>query len=457
MRRPFRAATALSVLLALGGIAAAGGQSVSPDLAAADFVDLLRNDPDIRRGVLSRVERQWQPSFVPMLLEVLQLVRDPVYRDELFDLLERATGQRRLARSGNDWFEWYWAWDERGDWQHYAEFKSLLYRLIDPRFEIYFSAGRESTVELDEVRWGGVAQNGIPPLHDPKMISADEASYLGRRDVVFGLEVEGDARAYPKRIMGWHEMFTDTVGGVPVAGVYCTLCGSMILFETEVGGERYELGTSGFLYRSNKLMFDEATQSLWNTLWGVPVIGPLVGRGIELPRRSIVTTTWGEWRKRHPDTRVLSLDTGYERDYSEGAAYREYFATDELMFAVSRRDDRLDNKAEVFCLLLGDPEQPLALAAEFLERNPLHQLSHAGVDLVVLTDRSGANRAYRTGGRRFADWNGRDRVEDGEGGVWQVTEDALVGADGARLERLAGHRAFWFGWFAAYPETELVR
>jgi len=96
----------------------------------------------------------------------------------------------------------------------------------------------------------------------------------------------------------------------------------------------YTLGTSGFLYRSNKLMYDKQTQSLWNTLWGEPVIGPLSEKDIKLERMSVVTTTWGEWRRRHPKTKVLSLETGHERDYAEGVAYRDYFATDQLMFPV---------------------------------------------------------------------------------------------------------------------------
>ena len=200
------------------------------------------------------------------------------------------------------------------------------------------------------------------------MIPAGEAEYLRDSNVVFGLEVEGDARAYPKRILAWHEMFVDEVGGVPVAGVYCTLCGSMILYETVHDGVAYELGTSGFLYRSNKLMYDRATQSLWNTIWGRPVIGPLADRAIELKRRSVVTTTWGEWKRRHPETTVLSLETGHRRDYSEGAAYREYFATDELMFNVPQLDRRLRNKDEVLALVFSEyPDQPLGSVSEVSE------------------------------------------------------------------------------------------
>ena len=87
-------------------------------------------------------------------------------------------------------------------------------------------------------------------------------------------------------------MFVDTVGGVPVAGVYCTLCGTVILFHTRHEGVLHRLGTSGFLYRSNKLMYDQATQSLWSTMQGTPVVGPLAGNDIVLERGSVVTTTW---------------------------------------------------------------------------------------------------------------------------------------------------------------------
>ena len=98
------------------------------------------------------------------------------------------------------------------------------------------------------------------------MIAAGDADYLRDDDLVFGVEINGDIRAYPLRIMGWHEMFNEVIGGVPVALAYCTLCGAGILFETAVEGrdEPFVFSTSGFLYRSNKLMYDRQTESMWN-------------------------------------------------------------------------------------------------------------------------------------------------------------------------------------------------
>ena len=102
----------------------------------------------------------------------------------------------------------------------YANFKSLLYGNIDRRFSEYFEITKDSRIRLDEIRWGGVKRDGIPPLKDPKMLTANNAGYLADTDVVFGIELNGDARAYPKRILAWHEMFKDTIGGESVCGVY---------------------------------------------------------------------------------------------------------------------------------------------------------------------------------------------------------------------------------------------
>ena len=339
----------------------------------------------------------------------------------------------------------------------YALFKSRLYGLIDRRFIDYFDVDRTARIRLDEVRWGGVRQDGIPPLRSPKMIGVEEVTYLEDDHVVFGLSVAGDARAYPKRILAWHEMFVDVVGGVPVAGVYCTLCGSMILYKTTHDGVTHEMGTSGFLFRSNKLMYDRATQSLWNTIWGTPVIGPLADQDIALERLSVVTTTWGEWKRRHPESSVLSLATGHLRDYSEGAAYRDYFATEDLMFSVPSLDGRLKNKDEVVGLLFSDHvDKPLAVSAEFLERNPVYHDRLGDLNLVILTDSSGANRVYTSEAVEFVSWDGHLTAIDKTGREWRMSEDSLESDDGAVLHRLPAHRAFWFGWYSAYPHTRLV-
>lgn len=426
-----------------------------PKAVVDTFFDLASRNPDAHATAAENLAAHWHPGFTAMVLDMGHL-SSPDVRKRLFDFLEKQTEQD-FGFDFDRWLQWVWAQPHRPH-PHYPHFKSELYRLIDPRFGGYFATDRKATIRLDEVRWGGVHQDGIPPLRSPVMLDAEDADYLHDSHIVFGLEVNGDVRAYPKRILAWHEMFTDTVGGVPVAGVYCTLCGTMILYETTHGEVEHRLGTSGFLYRSNKLMYDAETQSLWSTIEGRPVIGPLVGQGIELPVRSVVTTTWGEWRKLHPKTKVLSLDTGHERDYSEGAAYREYFATDTLMFTVPELDRRLANKAEVLALDFDrGRSQVLAISSKFLRKHPVHHDRQATKDFVVLTDKSGAHRVFVSDGVRFESWNRRDKAIDSNGDTWRVTEQRLEAEDGRTLERLPAHRAFWFGWYSAHPETRLVQ
>ena len=398
----------------------------------------------------------WDDAHASILVELIRYTPDEKDRRRIFSVLERGTGQR-LGRDLDGWWQWIWRTNP-GTHPDYAAFKAELYAPIDPGFEDYFDENPPANIRLDEIRWGGVVRDGIPPLDHPKMIAAAEADYLDDDNIVFGIALDGDTRAYPKRILAWHEMFKDSIAGEHYTGVYCTLCGTMILYRSAFAGVHHELGTSGFLYRSNKLMYDQATMSLWSTFGGEPAVGRLVGRGIQLEPHYVVTTTWGEWRRRHPETLVLSLDTGHERDYGEGVAYRDYFATHELMFSVPELDGRLPNKAEVLALRFPEaPGEQLAIWVAFLSRNRVYHDALGGREFVVLTDRSGASRVYESAGRRFTRWDGAHAVWDGSGVRWTLEEGGLVGPAAVRLERLPAHRAFWFGWYAQYPETRLVR
>jgi hypothetical protein len=398
------------------------------------------------------VEAGGAPTPTPGQLSPLGAPASPA-RARLTRFLQKQTGRR----FGDDlwaWREWIWSRPYEPHPGYFA-FKGALYGQIDPRMAEFFKPGTRSIVRLDEVDWGGVTVNGIPPLGHPEAIPAEQARYLNDGNVVFGIVVNGEARAYPKRILAWHELARDRVGGVELTIVYCTLCGTVIPYESEVGGVARTFGTSGLLYRSNKLMFDRESMSLWSTLEGRPVIGALAGEDLQLRAQSVVTTTWGEWRAAHPRTTVLSLDTGIKRDYSEGAAYRDYFSTDALMFRVSKTDKRLKNKAEVLIMKLRGEDgvtRPVAIAAEFLKKNPLYTLESGGRRFVVLTTPKGANRVYEAGAARFTKWNGRDTVEAEAGRTVPVTEDAI-----GEHRRVPAQRAFWFAWYAQFPETTLIK
>ncbi len=464
LRRRLTATFAVGLLGFFGvGALPAHAQTRQPAaLPTSVFTAVAGNDEAKALAALDRIEADWQESSFAPLIEMIYRVPGRAALVRLIKLVEVKSGQP-FTGDINAWFEWLWS-AERPVHPDYAAFKSALYSPIDPRFKEYFDKRPQTLIRLDEIRWGGVRRDGIPPLKNPKMIAAREASWLEDDHIVFGVAINGDVRAYPKRILAWHEMFKDRIGGLELAGVYCTLCGALVIYDVtdaKTGGVQHELGTSGFLYRSNKLMYDHATKSMWSTLTGSPVVGPLVGKGIELKSLHVVTTTWKEWRTRHPATTVLSLDTGHNRDYGEGVAYRDYFANDQLMFTVPKTDARLANKAEVLALRVsaapGKPPETLAIAADFLATRPVYVLRLGGQDMVVLTDASGANRVYESRGVTFASWNRSLEARDDKGGAWRVSEAQLSGPNGEVLKRLPAHRAFWFGWHAAFPDTQLVK
>lgn len=440
------------------------GQTAEPPIELEDghlpigvFFTAMGPNGKLARRAIANIGKYWQNNYTPMILEMFTRRGADPRTGSLMRTLEAKTGQT-FGRDIDKWYQWLWD-NDFGTHPGYADFKARYYSLRDPRFAAFFQRQRPAIIRLDEIRWGGVVRDGIPPLVKPKMITAKEATYLGDDHIIFGIEVNGDARAYPKRILAWHEMFKDTVGGVSVNGVYCTLCGSMILYRTEFNGVHYELGTSGFLYRSNKLMYDQATESLWSTTRGQPVVGPLVGKGIKLEVLSVVTSTWADWRKLHPKTTVLSLDTGHKRDYGEGVAYRSYFATDELMFTVPKFDRRLANKAEILALRFGGADDlPTAIAADFLATRPVYHGQLGAKRYVILTDTSGANRVYDVGDTTFVTYaKDGTSVSDQSGRRWSVHESRLErDGDNVQLKRLAAHRAFWFGWFAAHSDTLLI-
>ena len=425
-------------------------------LPLSDYVAVMGNDEALALAALTRIEKFSDEASTAMLVEMVYQVPNRKVLAKLIALIEKKSG---LVFNGemNTLYQWLWS-VERPVHPDYAQFKSLLYSSIDARFSEYFSNQPKTIIRLDEIRWGGVRRDGIPPLKNPKMISAKDATWLQDDNVVFGVAINGDVRAYPKRILAWHEMFKDRIGGLELAGVYCTLCGALVLYDTTVDGTHYELGTSGFLYRSNKLMYDHATKSMWSTLTGKPVVGKLVDKNIKLKSLYVVTTTWKEWRNLHPDTQVLSLDTGHQRNYDEGAAYRNYFATDELMFNVPKRDARLPNKAEVLALRPQEiSDENLAIAADFLAAHPVYHTRMGKLNMVVFTDASGANRVYESKEINFASWDKTKAALDSAGNTWKVEEGQITGPKGEILKRVSAHRAFWFGWYSAFPDTKLIK
>jgi hypothetical protein len=273
----------------------------------------------------------------------------------------------------------------------------------------------DSLVPADEIHGGGPDRDGIPAIDKPKFLAADEADFLNGDDRVLGIVRDGVARAYPIRIMNWHEIVNDEIGGERVAITFCPLCGTGVAFAAESDGRGLSFGVSGLLYNSDMLLYDRQTESLWSQIKKQAVAGPLKGRKLQaLP---LTHTSWSAWRREHPETQVLSTDTGYRRDYAR-YPYGGYETERGLYFPVANKSRRYHPKERV----LG-----VELAGGF-KAYPFSELSKTDGEIQDSINGSPVTVRYD----------------------WGSNSARAFDADGEQLPAMTG---FWFAWYAFHPET----
>lgn len=451
----------LCVLLLLAAFALPG-MALPPEDGHALIRALMTGKPGEKREAARKLTAAKDLSLVPSLVEAL-FFTSKAQRGDLLDVLRALAGEDPGTRY-HDWVELV---GRRGDLRGgpgYPAWKGSLLARIDPGYQKIFVTGVPARIALEEIVWGGVPIEGIPALEDPPRVPAGEAGFLADREKVFGVSAGGAHHAWPARYLSWHEMVNDMVGGEPISLGFCTLCNTAIAYSGRslagAAGGRWTFGTSGLLYRSNKLMIDRQTRTLWSQLTGEPVVGKMAGiagNPVRLDLVPLTVTSWGEWRRAHPDTTVTKLDASFGArwgyDYRPGAADRK---REGVSFPVWRKSGALPPKEEVYGLRLGAKAKAWPIERVVEERIVHDRLGE--VDLVLLGDSgSGAVRAYRREGRTFQAGATPGDLRDETGRVWKVTEEGLVpsGEGAAALPRVPGVVAFWFGWFGFYPETEV--
>ena len=280
-----------------------------------------------------------------------------------------------------------------------------------------FDNDTKRNIALGDLIQGCSRRDCIPSIDEPKYVAASAADFLADDDVVIALSWKGEHRAYPARILDHHEIVNDTIAGTPLAVTWCPLCGSAVGVHREIDGQVSEFGVSGLLYNSDLVFYDRTTNTLWDQVVATGIVGPLTGTKLEL--FPVTMTTWGRWRKKHPDTMVLSTDTGFDYDYSVDA-YARYRKSSGLMFPVRQTDDRLRPKSVVFGFDLGDTRIAITEALLAEQKSVSHELNGHTM-IITMGD---------------------------DGFVVLETED---GRSHAPI------RLFWFAWFTFHPQTELVK
>jgi len=288
----------------------------------------------------------------------------------------------------------------------------------DPKDDkIVFEGEPDPLVEIDKIISGGPPMDGIPSIDDPKFISVSEADeWIGDDELVLALEHKGITRVYPLQILVFHEIVNDFIAEDPILITYCPLCGSGIAYEGKIGDERVEFGTSGKLYNSNLVMYDRKTQSYWTQIGGLAIVGELTG--MRLTPVSIDTVVWRDWKVAHPDSEVLSKDTGHSRNYGQDP-YGGYYENSFVWFPLENEDNRIHAKTVVFGIEVNGKYK--AYREEDLILQSVINDKVDGVDI---------------------------RIERKEDGVIKI-----INVDTG--DEIVKERDFWFAWFAFHPETEL--
>lgn len=292
--------------------------------------------------------------------------------------------------------------------------------------EIFVTDNVKHSIPLNEILSGGPPKDGIPSIDNPKFITTSEADgFLTSDSVGLGIDFKGETRFYPYQILVWHEIVNDTVAGEPILITYCPLCATGITFERKLDGETVEFGTSGKLWQSNLLMYNrsindnEADESLWSQVLGEAVLGELTGTRLAIIPSD--TVLYGDWKKQHKDTKVLSKDTGIARSYGRDP-YGDYYTNNSVSFGATFNDDRLHPKAYVLGIEIDGEYKaydPSSLPSSLTD-------TFAGKSIEIEKDSIGRVRFFTSG-------DGSSRLEI-----------PVVGG-------------FWFSWLAVHPDTQLYK
>jgi hypothetical protein len=277
-----------------------------------------------------------------------------------------------------------------------------------------------SIIPVDEILSGGPPRDGIPSIDNPKFITADKADYLKPDDRVIGINYKGESRAYPIRILNWHEIVNDKVKGDSVVVTFCPLCGSGIVYLGDFNGKSHQFGVSGLLYNSDVLLYDRETETLWSQLLSKAVSGKLVKQTLNIISSS--HTSWQEWYKKNPKTLVLSTETGLSRDYSR-SPYGDYNQNSRTYFPVAFKSKRYHPKERVLGITINGKQKAY----------PFTELAKIGE--VMLRD----NFAGEVLSIEFD-------VENRDGTIKNKAGDVLPTVN-----------SFWFAWYGFHPKAEIFQ
>ncbi|MHA1964571.1 MAG: DUF3179 domain-containing protein [Candidatus Thorarchaeota archaeon] len=305
---------------------------------------------------------------------------------------------------------------------------------------------------------GGPPPDGIPSIDDPVYVDVSVGDeFLVDSDIVFGLVYNGEVIAFPQKILVWHEIVNDLVGGEQLSITYCPLTGSSIAFKGNIEGNETTFGTSGSLINSNLVMYDRITSSYWPQIFSQSVSGQ--EKGVRLERIHMIWTTWTRWKAAFPDTLVLSTTTGYVRDYERDpyGSYNDtnsYYQQGNPVFPVMHEDNRLNPKDVVIGVDVYDAQY--AISKEYMRDNKVANLELGDEKVVLFYDFTlDTVRAFSRSleGQNYTfSHSGGEFIDEETSTTWSREGTSNLGS----LIEIDSFDVMWFAWAAFYPQTGLL-
>lgn len=321
------------------------------------------------------------------------------------------------------------------------------------------------SIPVDKIFDGGPGKDGIPALLSPPFLEPGQATYLNPTDLVIGYKVGEEIKAYPHKILDWHEIINDDIGGRPLAITYCPLTGTAIGWDRNLQGNITTFGVSGLLFNTNLIPYDRFSDSNWSQMRLVAINGQLQGERINT--FPVIETTWETWQQMYPDTKVVSTETGIERPYntfpyinSSGLDYR----TDPyLLFPIDVDDGRLPRKERVHGVIINGEAKVYPIAT-FQDQVTVIADNFKERDLIVVGDRT--NNFANSFIVLQSEFNSLEFsavqdalpvvMEDNEGNQWDIFGKAVAGPrQGQNLPPATSFIGYWFSWGAFYPAAEI--
>jgi len=319
---------------------------------------------------------------------------------------------------------------------------------------IMVTDGLKHIVPLDKIKGGGPPKDGIPSIDDPQFATLTGSAFMKHSDIVIGLEIDGEAKAYPLSILVWHEIVNDNVGGTPVAVTYCPLCFTNQVFERVLDGKVVEFGTSGKLYNSNLVMYDRLTDSYWSQALGKAITGDLTNQELKIIPFDVIS--WGDWISLHPETLVLTRDTGHARAYGVDP-YGDYYTDPRILFPVDNKDDRMHPKEII--LGFNEAETSKAYKQSEIESKIVINDKINEQQIVLISMYTGNTRAFdRNIDGQVLEFEFSDNkiIDLQTSSEWNYDGIAVSGElEGIELNRLPFNPGFWFEWIAFHPDTKV--